>query len=62
MENLPARKSLLDAYRAPGFQARSRVEAHEREAPAFTIALERRQREARAARINERHLRRRSAI
>jgi hypothetical protein len=47
MENQPDRKSLLDAYRVPGFRARARVAGGD--LPVFVITLDRRSKKRCAA-------------
>jgi hypothetical protein len=49
MENQPDRKSLLDAYRVPGFRARSRVDGIGGDPPVFVITLDRRSKKRCAA-------------
>jgi len=49
MERQPDKKTLLDAYRVPGFRARARVDGHEQEPPAFVITLDRRSKKQCAA-------------
>ena len=43
MENRADTRTLLDAYRMPGFRARAQVDGYALEPPAFVITLERRQ-------------------
>ena len=43
MENQANKKTLLAAYRVPGYRARARVDVYEDKHPAFVITLERRQ-------------------
>ncbi len=42
MEQQPDKKTLLDAYRVPGYRARARIDGYEHEPPAFVITLDRR--------------------
>jgi hypothetical protein len=43
MENQPDKKSLLYAYRLPGFRTRARVDGIGGDPPVFLITLDRRQ-------------------
>jgi hypothetical protein len=49
MEKHPDKKSLLDAYRVPGFRTRARVGGIDLKAPVFVITLVRRQKKRFAA-------------
>jgi len=49
MDQQPDKKTLLDAYRVPGYRARARVDGYEHEPPAFVITLDRRSKKRCAA-------------
>jgi hypothetical protein len=49
MEQQPDKKTLLDAYRVPGYRARAWIEGYEHEPPAFVITLDRRSKKQCAA-------------
>jgi len=49
MEKRADTRTLLDAYRMPGFRARAQVDGYALEPPAFVITLERRQKKPSAA-------------